>query len=119
MKPIELTEANFSQTVHASPMLLVDFWAAWCGPCRNFAPVFDGAAAEHPEIVFGKVDTEAHQSLAAAAQITSIPTLMAFKDGILVHSQPGALDARSLEELITQLKNLDMASVKEQMEAAK
>lgn len=119
MKPRELNEANFSAAVHDSPMLLVDFWAAWCGPCRNFAPVFDGAAAEHPEIVFGKVDTEAQQPLAAAAQITSIPTLMAFKDGILVHSQPGALDARSLEELITQLKALDMASVKEQLEAAK
>lgn len=118
MKPLELTETNFAETVKSSPMLLVDFWAAWCGPCRNFAPVFDAAAGLHEDVTFGKVNTETQQNLAAAAQITSIPTLMAFKDGVLVYSQPGALDSRGLEELITSLKNLDMDAVHAEMAAA-
>lgn len=118
MKPLELTETNFAETVMSSPMLLVDFWAAWCGPCRNFAPVFDTAAGLHEDVTFGKVNTETQQNLAAAAQITSIPTLMAFKDGVLVYSQPGALDSRGLEELITSLKNLDMDTVHAEMAAA-
>ena len=118
MKPLELTETNFAETVKSSAMLLVDFWAAWCGPCRNFAPVFDTAAELHQEVTFGKVNTETQQNLADAAQITSIPTLLAFKDGVLVYSQPGALDSRGLEELIASLKNLDMAAVHAQMAAA-
>jgi len=86
-----LTAASFEQTVLNNDIVLVDFWAAWCGPCRAFAPVFDKASANHPDIIFGKVDTEAEQSLAATARITSIPTLMAFREGILVFSQPGSL----------------------------
>jgi len=118
MKPLELTETNFAETVKSSQMLLVDFWAAWCGPCRNFAPVFDTAAGLHEDVVFGKVNTETQQDLAAAAQITSIPTLMAFKDGVLVYSRPGALDSRGLEELVVSLKNLDMDAVHAELAAA-
>lgn len=116
MKPLELTDTNFAETVKTSPMMLVDFWAAWCGPCRQFAPVFDQAAAKHPQVIFGKVNTETQQGLAAAAQITSIPTLMAFKEGIMVHSQPGALDANRLDELIAALEELDMDEVRTRMQ---
>lgn len=116
MKPLELTDTNFAETVKTSPMMLVDFWAAWCGPCRQFAPVFDQAAAKHPQVIFGKVNTETQQGLAAAAQITSIPTLMAFKEGIMVHSQPGALDANRLDALIAALEELDMDEVRTRMQ---
>ncbi|WP_431710860.1 thioredoxin [Glutamicibacter uratoxydans] len=116
MKPLELTDTNFADTVKTSPMMLVDFWAAWCGPCRQFAPVFDQAAAKHPQVIFGKVNTETQQGLAAAAQITSIPTLMAFKEGIMVHSQPGALDANRLDALIAALEELDMDEVRTRMQ---
>jgi thioredoxin 1 len=107
-----LTAATFEQTVLESNIVLVDWWAAWCGPCRMFAPVFEAASVAHPDIVCAKVDTEAEQSLAASAQITSIPTLMGFREGILVFSQPGALPAASLEEVIAGIRALDMDDVR-------
>jgi thioredoxin 1 len=107
-----LTAASFERTVLNNDIVLVDFWAAWCGPCRAFAPVFDKASATHPDIIFGKVDTEAEQSLAATARITSIPTLMAFRDGILVFSQPGSLPASALEQVIAQIRGLDMDDIR-------
>jgi len=117
MSTTELTAENFEQTVLDNDIVLVDFWAAWCGPCRAFAPVFDKASSTHSDIVFGKVDTEAEQSLAASAQITSIPTLMAFREGILVFSQPGSLPASALEQVITQIRELDMDDIRSQISA--
>jgi thioredoxin len=108
MATIELGASNFESTVNSNDIVLVDFWASWCGPCRMFAPVYEKAAATHTDIVFGKVDTEAEQALAAAAQITSIPTLMAFKGGTLVFSQPGALPAAALEQVIAAVRDLDV-----------
>ena len=113
-----LTAASFEQTLLDNDIVLVDFWAAWCGPCRSFAPVFEAASTKHPDIIFGKVDTEAERSLAATAGITSIPTLMAFREGILVFSQPGALPASALEQVITGVKGLDMDDVRRQIAAA-
>lgn len=107
-----LTAGNFESTVTEGGIVLVDFWASWCGPCRQFAPVFEAASTQHPDIVFGKVDTEAEQALAGAAGITSIPTLMAFRDGILVFSQPGALPASALDEVIAGVRALDMDDVR-------
>jgi thioredoxin 1 len=112
-----LTAASFEQTVLDNDIVLVDWWAAWCGPCRAFGPVFDKASDTHTDIVFGKVDTEAEQSLAASAQITSIPTLMAFRDGVLVFSQPGSLPASALEQVIAQVRELDMDDIKAQIAA--
>ena len=107
-----LTGTTFDETVLGNDIVLVDFWAAWCGPCRNFAPVYEAAANENPDIVFGKVDTEAEQALAGAAGISSIPTLMAFREGILVFSQPGALPRKALDEVIAGVKGLDMEEVR-------
>ena len=110
-----LTAATFEQTVLDNDIVLVDFWAAWCGPCRTFGPIFEQASATHPDIVFGKVDTEAEQSLAGTAGITSIPTLMVFREGVLVFSQPGALPASALEQVIAGVQGLDMDDVRAQV----
>src|SRR5262249_41127914 len=100
------------ETIEKDGIVLVDWWAAWCGPCRMFAPVFEAASVTHSDITFAKIDTEAEQALSAAAQISSIPTLMAFRDGILVFSQPGALPAASLEQLTSAVRDLDMDEVR-------
>ena len=118
MATLELTKDNFETTVSGDGIVLVDFWAAWCGPCRMFAPVFEEASDKHSDIVFGKIDTEDQQQLAAAANIRSIPTLMAFRDGILVFSQAGALPAPSLEQLIGAVRDLDMDDVRRQIAEA-
>ncbi|MBM9464236.1 thioredoxin [Aeromicrobium sp. YIM 150415] len=115
MSTIDLTKETFESTVTGEGITLVDWWASWCGPCKQFAPVFEAASEQHPDITFGKIDTEAEQELAAAAQISSIPTLMAFRDGILVFSQPGALPAESLDQVVTAVKDLDMDDVRRQI----
>ncbi|MFC5177308.1 thioredoxin [Nocardioides taihuensis] len=117
MSTLALTAETFESTVTGNDIVLVDFWASWCGPCRQFAPVFEQASQDHPDIVFGKVDTEAEQSLAAAAQITSIPTLMAFKDGTLVFAQPGALPPQALEQLVSAVRDLDIEAARREAEA--
>ena len=107
-----LTAADFETTIVENPIVLIDFWASWCGPCRAFAPVFERSAQDHPDVVFAKVDSDGERELAAAMGIRSVPTLMAFRDGILVYSQPGALPGSALEELIDKVVALDMERVR-------
>ena len=116
MATINLTTTSFEEAVVKDGILFVDFWASWCGPCRSFAPVYEAASEIHSDVVFGKIDTEAEQGIAAAAQITSIPTLMAFRDGILVYREAGALPGPAFEELVQAVKALDMNQVRSQME---
>ena len=115
MATTALTAQTFEPTVLQDGIVLVDFWAEWCGPCQMFAPIYEQVSAEHDDIVFGKVDTEAEQALSSAAGISSIPTLMAFRDGILVFAQPGALPAQALEQVITAVRGLDMEDVRAQV----
>ncbi|MDA8262141.1 MAG: thioredoxin [Actinomycetota bacterium] len=118
MATVNLTSESFEETVKSNDIVLIDFWASWCGPCRMFAPVYEKASTENPDIVFGKVDTEDQQELAGAFQIMSIPTLMAFRDQILLYAQPGALPASALDSLITQIRALDMDEVREKIAEA-
>jgi thioredoxin 1 len=113
-----ITIEGFSDVIEQNDIVFLDFWAAWCGPCRMFAPVFEKASEQHPDIVFGKIDTEAQRELAAGFDIRSIPTLMVFREGVLVFSQPGALGAAQLDELITGVRGLDMDAVHAQVAAA-
>ncbi len=113
-----LTQQNFDDVVTSNDIVLVDFWADWCGPCKQFAPTFEASSEEHPDVVHAKVDTEAEQGIAAAANIRSIPTIMAFREGILVYNQAGALPPAALADLVSQVKALDMDDVRKQIAEA-
>ncbi|MCW5592734.1 MAG: thioredoxin [Betaproteobacteria bacterium] len=115
MAVVELTKENFEQVVTGNPMVIVDYWAPWCGPCRGFAPVFEKVAEANPDVVFAKVNTDEEQEIAAHFQIRSIPTLMVFKDQIIVFSQPGALPQGAFEEVVSKTKSLDMEMVRKQI----
>ncbi len=116
MATVQVTENNFAATIQKG-IVLLDFWAGWCGPCRTFAPVFEAAALRHPDVVFGKVDTEAEPGLGAAFQVRAIPTLMVLRDGVLLAAQPGAMGAAALDELVARVKALDMDEVRRTLDA--
>lgn len=118
MATVNLNQSNFESIVDREGIVLVDFWAAWCGPCQMFGPIFEKSSEQHQDMVFAKVDTEAEQALAGAANITSIPTLMAFRDGVMVFNQAGALPGKALEDLIEQVQALDMDSIRAQIAEA-
>lgn len=119
MATTDLTQETFQETIENNDIVLVDWWADWCGPCKMFAPVYDEVSQKHDDIVFGKIDTEAQQQLAAAAGISSIPTLMAFRENVLVFSQPGAINAQQLDQLVEQVRGLDMENVHKQVAEAR
>lgn len=119
MAVVELTRDNFEKTITENDFVIVDFWAPWCGPCRSFAPTFERVSEEHPEIVFAKVNTEEEHEIAAHFQIRSIPTLMMFRDQIIIFSQPGALPESMFKEIVQKANELDMAEVRRQIEAEK
>jgi thioredoxin 1 len=115
MATMDLTKENFEKTVNENPMVIVDFWAPWCGPCKGFAPVYEKASEAYPDVVFGKVNTDEEQELAGAFGIRSIPTLMVFRDKLILFQQAGALPGTALDQVITQAKSLDMATVQEEI----
>ncbi|MBN8472949.1 thioredoxin [Corallococcus exiguus] len=117
MATLEITKDNFKETVGKSGIVILDWWATWCGPCRAFAPIFESTSNKHADVVFGKIDTDAQQELSGAFEIRSIPTLMVFRDGILLFEQPGAMPAAALEDLLRQVRALNMDDVRREVEA--